>query len=105
MKPEQPFSIFAMIRAKAAGTWGKVESREWRAVSDRHERYGLPDSGYDSIPGLVNRATPLTTASANGGYLDGTALKGYLPALQAQCNLVRLGATLVQLEKGSTTIP
>jgi len=108
MKTETPFSIVAMIRAKAAGTWGKIESAESRAISDQHERYGIPDSGFDSIPwnALQSRATPLTAGgSANGGFLDQTNLQGYLPALQAQTNVLRLGATVVSLDKGDTVIP
>jgi HK97 family phage major capsid protein len=108
MKTETPFSILAMVRAKKANTWGRIDSAEFRAVSDQAERYGIPDTGYDSIPwnSLSTRATPLTAASSSGGgFLDQTNLQGYLPALQPQTNLLRLGATIVSLDKGDTVIP
>jgi HK97 family phage major capsid protein len=102
------FSIVDLIRAKAAGTWAKIDSYEHRAVCAMHEEHGLADSGYDVLPStaLSSRASPLTAGgSANGGYLDGTALTGYLPALQAQTNLLRLGATQVSLDSGTTVTP
>jgi HK97 family phage major capsid protein len=102
------YSIADRIRAEVAGTWGKKESREWRITSDLHERLGVPDSGYDLLPfNVFQRATPLTVASAvGGGYLSDTVVtQGYLPALQPQCNLLRLGATQVSLDKTSTIIP
>jgi HK97 family phage major capsid protein len=105
MKTEQPFSILAMVRAKAAGTWGRIESTEFRQISDQHERYGLADSGFDLLPAHALRTTLTAANPAAAGYLDETKLQGYLPALQAQCNLLRLGATPVQLDKGSTSIP
>jgi HK97 family phage major capsid protein len=105
MKSDQSYSILARIRAVCAGTWGKIDSAEWRITSDLHERFGVPNSGYDLMPGYALRATPLSTVSPNGGFLDGTALKGYLAALQPQCNVLKLGATTVQLGQGSTTIP
>jgi HK97 family phage major capsid protein len=108
MKAQPQFSILDMVRAKLAGTWARIDSKEFRTVSDLHERYGLPDSGYDCIPAdaLSTRATPLTAAgSSNGGYLDTTALDGYLPAFQAQTNLLRLGATQVSLDTGTTVTP
>lgn len=106
MKPSDlRFSILAMAMAKATGTWGRVDSHEFRVVSSLIERNGLPDNGFDPIPGYALRATPLTTASPNGGDLDGTAMVGYLAALQAQSNVLRLGATPVQLGTGNSTMP
>jgi len=106
MKPnEQRFSVLAMAMAKATETWGRIDSHEFRVVSSLIERNGLPDSGFDPIPAYALRATPLTTASANGGYLDDTEMLGYLPALQAQSNVLRLGATPVALGKGNATMP
>jgi HK97 family phage major capsid protein len=103
---KEKFSFLAMALAKATRTWGRIDSHEYRVVSDLIERNGLPDSGYDPTPGYAWRATPLTTDnSANGGYITGTEMVGYLPALQAQSNLLRLGATKVQLGKGNTTMP
>ncbi len=106
-KAVPPFSLISLIRAKLAGTWARIDSREFRAVSDQHERYGIPDSGYDSIPwdALNTRATSLTTASSNGGYLDQTDFQGYLAAMQPQTNLLPLGATMVPLDKNSTVTP
>jgi HK97 family phage major capsid protein len=101
------FSIVDLIRAKAAGTWAKIDSYEHRAVCAMHEEHGLADSGMDLLPAtaLSSRATPLT-AGGNGGYLDQTNLQGYLPALQAQTNLLRLGATqIAPLGTGTTVTP
>jgi HK97 family phage major capsid protein len=102
---KEQFSLLAMAIAKATGTWARIDSHEYRVVSSLIERNGLPDSGYDPVPGYALRATPLTTDSANGGYITGTDLVGYLPALQAQSNLLRLGATPVQLGKSNATMP
>jgi HK97 family phage major capsid protein len=107
MKNTAPISILDIINSKATGTFGRIESAGWRAITDMHERYGIPDSGYDLLPpnALHTRATPLSTVSANGGYLDQTDMVGYLPALQAQTNLLRLGATQVSLAKNATVTP
>lgn len=101
------FSIVAMVRAKAAETWGRVDSTEFRIISDLIERNGLPDSGFDPIPGyaLASRASPLSTSASNGGFLDATALTGYIPQFLARSVLLRLGATPVQLTKGTTVTP
>jgi HK97 family phage major capsid protein len=107
-KPPQPFSILDYALAKKAGTFGRIASKESRAISDEHERDGLPDSGWDQAPwnALNTRATPLTAAGAsNGGFLDQTNLQGYLQALQPRTNVMRLGATIVSLNKGDTVIP
>jgi HK97 family phage major capsid protein len=106
MKTDQPYSLADRIRAEVAGTWGKKDSKEWRITCDLHERLGVPDSGFDLLPfNVFQRATPLTTASVNGGYLSDTVTAGYLPALQPQCNLLKLGATIVSLEKTATVMP
>src|ERR1700736_5124197 len=105
MKTPPPFNIAALIRSKISGTYGKIESTESRAIADEIERYGLPDSGMTPIPGHALRATPLTVLDGNGGYLDQTNLQGYLPALQAQTNLLQLGATQVLLDKNATVTP
>jgi HK97 family phage major capsid protein len=108
MKTETPISLLDIITSKATGTWGRVDSAGFRASCDMHERYGIPNSGYDLLPATVfaSRATPLTAASSSGGgYLDGTSLLGYLPALTPQTNLLRLGATQVPLAKNTTVTP
>jgi HK97 family phage major capsid protein len=108
MQSAKPFSIAAMVRAIVSGTYGKVESNESRAVADEIEKHGLPDNGYEPLPwnALGSRATPLTAAiPSNGGYLDQTAVQGYIPQLLPMTTLGRLGATPVSLGKNSTLIP
>jgi HK97 family phage major capsid protein len=102
-----PFNIAALVRSILAGTHGKIESNESRAIADEIERHGHPDNGYMPVPcnSLNNRAAPLTTAGANGGYLTQTDMQGYLQALQPQTNLLRLGAAQVPLDKNTTVTP
>jgi HK97 family phage major capsid protein len=108
MKTAQPYSLAARIRSQLAGTWGKVDSVEWRTTCDLHERYGIPDNGFDLVPPtlMASRAT-LTAANPIGaGFLDDPTVVGsYIQQLLPQMNLGRLGAQAIALDKTATLIP
>jgi HK97 family phage major capsid protein len=109
-KTRKTFSYGALLRSLHAGTFRSHASPELELVQRHEARYGAPPGDAKhcarlSLKKVFGSGSRALVEDSTAGFLTGTSIGQYLPALQARSVVMRLGARKLPASKSNVTLP